>query len=118
VLAQERDLLDTAFLRRNARTLGLDVITRETLFVGEAAEAGSLPLIVGELSAPAGPLAAAREMQDAATLLAPAGVALILATSRQEREWFPAAAPKKAALSVLLRREGATVLRISRRPGS
>ena len=114
VLAQDRDLLDLAFVRRNARALGLPVKTCETLFVAEAAQPRSLPLIVGELSAPAGALAAAREMQEAADLLAPGGVALILATEKQEREWLAGAVLKNADLALLLRRQGAAVLRISR----
>jgi SAM-dependent methyltransferase len=115
VLAQDRDLLDTAFLRRNARALDLSLAIRETLFLTEAAQPRSLPLIVGELSAPAGPLVAAREMQDAADLLAPGGVALILATEKQEREWLAGTGLKNADLAVLLRRQGAAVLRISPR---
>ena len=50
-------------------------------------------------------------------LLAPGGVALILATAKQEREWL-ATAPKNADLAVLLRRQGAAVLRISPRQRS
>jgi len=114
VVAQERDLLETAFLRRNARALGLLVETRETLFPGEGLEAGSFPLVAGELSSPAGVLVAQREVQDAADLLSPGGEALILATDKQRREWLPALAPKNAPLAVLLQREDACVLRISR----
>jgi 16S rRNA G1207 methylase RsmC len=114
VFAQERDLLDAAFLRRNARDLGLPVEVRETLFPADGLEPRSFSLVVGELSSPAGPLVAARELQDCADLLAPGAEALILATEKQERDWLPEAAPKKAALTLLLRRQGASVLRISR----
>ena len=114
VLAQERDLLDAAFLRRNARNLGLPIEVRETLFPADGLQPGSFSLVVGELSSPAGPLVAARELQDSADLLAAGGEALIVATEKQERDWFPGAAPKKAALTLLLRRQGASVLRISR----
>jgi len=114
VLAQERDLLDAAFLRRNARDLGLPVEVRETLFPADGLELRSFSLVVGELSSPAGPLVAARELQDCADLLAAGGEALIVATEKQERSWLPEAAPKKAALTLLLRRQGASVLRISR----
>ena len=117
VTAQERDLLDAAFLRRNARALSLPVTVRETLFPGEGLSPGSFTLVLGELSSPAGPLVAARELQDAADLLAPRGEALILLTEKQEREWLPRAAPKGAATTLLLRREGASVLRISRARG-
>lgn len=118
VLAQERDLLDAAFLRRNARNLGLPMEVRETLFPADGLESGSFSLVVGELSSPAGPLVAARELQDCADLLAAGGEALIVATEKQERDWFPGAAPKGAALTLLLRRQGAAVLRISRPRGA
>ena len=114
VVAQERDLLDAAFLRRNARALGLAVEVRETLFPAQGLEPGSFGLVLGELSSPAGPAVAARELKEAADLLLPGGEALILASEKQEREWFPKVAPRGAALTVLLRREGASVLRISR----
>jgi 16S rRNA (guanine1207-N2)-methyltransferase len=117
VIAQERDLLDAAFLRRNARALSLPVAVRETLFPAEGVAGGSFPLVAGELSSPAGPSVAARELQDAADLLAPGGEALILATVKQEREWLPKAAPRGVAMTLLLRREGASVLRISRPRG-
>lgn len=114
VLAQERDLLEASFLRRNALALGLAVEVRETLFPADGLERGGFSLVVGELSAPAGPAVAARELQDAADLLEAGGEALVVATSKQEREWLPAAAPKNAPLTVLLRRQSASVLRISR----
>ena len=114
VLAQERDLLDTAFLRRNARRLRLDVAVLETLFPAEGLEPAGFPLVVGELSPSAGPSVAAREMEDCAGLLTAGGEALILASEKQEREWLPQAAPKKAALTLLSRRQGASLLRISR----
>ncbi|HEY6909080.1 MAG TPA: methyltransferase [Myxococcales bacterium] len=117
VSAQERDLLDAAFLRRNARALSLPVEVRETLFPAEGLAGGSFPLVVGELSSPAGPSVAARELRETADLLAPGGEALVLATAKQEREWLPGAAPKGAATTLLLRREGASVLRISRARG-
>ena len=117
VIAQERDLLDAAFLRRNAQALGLPVEVRETLFPSEAGSPGSFGLVLGELSSPAGAAVAARELRDASGLLAPGGEALILATEKQEREWLPSAAPRGTALTVLLRREGASVLRISRKRG-
>ena len=112
VVAQERDLLDAAFLRRNARALGLALEVRESIYPGQAAQE-RFELVVGELSAAAGPMVARRELQDAADLLGPRGQALILASARQEREWLPKVAPRGTALTTLLRREGASVLRIS-----
>jgi len=117
VIAQERDLLDAAFLRRNARALDLEVEVRETLWPAEGLPQGDFALVAGELSSPAGPAVAARELQEAADLLAPGGEALILATWKQEREWLPGAAPRGAPMTLLLRREGASVLRISRPRG-
>jgi len=112
VVAQERDLLDAAFLRRNARALGLDVQVRETLFPAEGLLPGSFSLVAGELSAPAGRDVAAQELREAAGLLAEGGEALVVLTEKQEREWLPSFAPKNASLTVLLRRGGASVLRI------
>jgi 16S rRNA G1207 methylase RsmC len=117
VVAQERDLLDAAFLRRNARALGREVHVRETLFPAAGLEGSLFDLVLGELSAPAGPAVAARELQEAADLLVPGGEGLVLASEKQEREWLPKASPKGARLTVLLRREGASVLRISRSRG-
>lgn len=117
IVAHERDLLEAAFLRRNSRALGLPVSVREAVWPAEGLEPGCFPLLLGELSAPAGPGVAARELREAAELLAPGGQALILASEKQEREWLPGAAPKGAPLTVLLRREGASVLRISRPRG-
>ena len=114
VVAQERDLLDAAFLRRNAAVHGLHVEVRETIFPAEDREPASFSLVVGELSAPGGPGVAARELQEAADLLSPGGEALVLASEKQEREWLPNAAPRGAPMTLLLRREGASVLRISR----
>ncbi len=113
VVAQERDLLDAAFLRRNAAALGVELVVRETLFVADGLPRRSFSFVAGELSAPAGPAVAARELQEASDLLQSGGEALVLATGKQEREWLPAAAPKNAALAVLLRRQGASLLRIS-----
>ncbi len=113
--AQERDLLDAAFLRRNSRALGLPVEVRETLFPAQAG--AGFDLIAGELSAPAGSAVARRELQESADLLASGGQALVLASEKQEREWLSGLSLKGALLTVLLRREGASVLRISRSRG-
>jgi 16S rRNA (guanine1207-N2)-methyltransferase len=110
VAAQERDLLDAAFLRRNAASLGLPVQVRESLFPGEAAPKGTCALVCGELSAPAGRGVAVRELKEAHDLLAKGGEALILVTEKQEREWLQGT----PHATILLRREGACVLRISR----
>lgn len=114
VVAQERDLLDAAFIRRNAAALGLggprlEVV--EALFVAEALRGRPPPdLMVGELSAAAGEKASALELRQAADGLAAGGQALILSTARQERDWMATILPPGA--TVLLRREGFSVLRL------
>ena len=117
VFGQERDLLDAAFARRNARTLGLDgdrLTIVEALFPeGAFAAAGPTDLIVGELSSSAGEKVSALELEQAAAGLGPAGQALVLITSRQEREWLPHILPARAAASVLVRREKFSLLRLA-----
>jgi 16S rRNA G1207 methylase RsmC len=121
VVAQDRDLLDTAFLRRNARALALDgelLRVEETLFPAEAAREGErFDLVAGELSASAGEAVSARELSEAHALLAPGGEALVLLTPRQRREWLPAAVPQGSAATVLLERPHVCVLRLSRPRG-
>ncbi|MFL5309755.1 MAG: methyltransferase [Myxococcales bacterium] len=119
IVAQDRDLLETAFLRRNAASLGLlgdRLRVLEAVFPSEALPEGGAGLVLGEASAPAGEAVFARELLEARRLLAPGGEALVLASEKQAREWLPAAAPSGA--SVLLRREGACVLRIARPKGA
>jgi SAM-dependent methyltransferase len=112
VVAQDRDLLDTAFLRRNATALELPVEVREDLFWGEAMNGRIFSLVCGELAAPAGAAVARSELKQAAQLLAPGGEGLILASEKQEREWL-----RRQGATVLLRRGSACVLRISRPRG-
>jgi 16S rRNA G1207 methylase RsmC len=113
VTAQERDLLDAAFLRRNSAALRLPVEVRETLFPLEAGAAGKFALVCGELSAPAGRNVALRELKEAQELLSEGGEGLILLSEKQEREWLS----ERPGGTVLLRRSGASVLRISRQKG-
>jgi len=95
VVAQDRDLLDLAFLGRNAASLGLGDRLRAApaLFPSEALPEGGAGLVLGEASAPAGEAVFARELLEARRLLAPGGEALVLASEKQAREWLPAAAP-------------------------
>ena len=119
VVAQDRDLLDTAFLRRNASALALGgerLRVAEALFPSEALPQGGASLVLGETSSSAGEAVFARELFEARHLLAPGGDALVLASEKQAREWLPKAASSGAA--VLLRREGACVLRIARPKGA
>jgi len=118
VVAQDRDLLDTAFLRRNARALSLDgplLEVREALFPAEDAQEAQAPaLILGELSPSAGEPVAALELRQTVALLAPRGQALLLLSEKQERSWLSRIVPQGASATVLVRRQGASVLRISR----
>jgi 16S rRNA G1207 methylase RsmC len=113
VTAQERDLLDAAFLRRNSASLRLPLQVRETLFPALPGNTEKYALVCGELSAPAGKAVAVRELKEAHSLLAEGGEALILVTEKQEREWLQGT----PNATILLRREGACVLRISRPRG-
>jgi 16S rRNA G1207 methylase RsmC len=113
VVAQERDLLDLAFLGKNSARLRLSVEARPSLFPGEAAAGRKFALICGELSSPAGPAVALRELSEAGSLLEEGGDALVLASEKQLHEWVP----KSGRATILLRREGACVLRISRPRG-
>ena len=119
VVAQERDLLDTAFLRRNARALSLAgprLRIAEALHPAEALAPSSAALVLGEPSPSAGEAVFARELLEARELLAPGGEALVLASDKQVREWTTVAS--QAGASVLLRREGACVLRLARPRGA
>jgi len=124
VVAQDRDLLALAFARKNAEALGLsgeELRLVPCLFPSEAMGAGEADLVVGESSAPAGPMVFARELREARELCAPGGEAVIAVTEKQAREWLGGAA-EEAGAAILARRQGACVLRISRpraaRPGS
>ena len=119
VVAQDRDLLDTAFLRRNASALSLDgeaLRVAETVFPSEALADGSADLVLGEASAAGGEAVFARELLESKRLLAPGGQALVLASEKQAREWLPSAAASGAV--PLLRREGSCVLRIAKPKGA
>ena len=92
VVAQDRDLLDTAFLRRNASALSLGgeaLRVAETVFPSEALAEGSADLVLGEASAAAGVAVFARELLESKRLLAPGGHALVLASEKQARDWLP-----------------------------
>jgi 16S rRNA (guanine1207-N2)-methyltransferase len=110
VVAVERDLLDAAFLLRNARAHGLaaGLDSRTALFPAQAGELSRrFSLVAGEVSPSAGPLVAARELAEARTLLAQGGQALALATVKQRLEWLP----KCPGWSVLLERDAVSLWR-------
>ena len=115
VVSQDRDLLDTAFLRRNARALSLDgprLRVAQAVHPGEALPPSSAALVLGESSASAGEAVFARELLEARELLAPGGEGLVLASEKQMREWKTAIS--RGGASVLLRRQGVCVLRLAR----
>jgi len=119
VVAQDRDLLDTAFLRRNASALSLGgeaLRVAETVFPSEALAEGSADLVLGEASAAAGVAVFARELLESKRLLVPGGHALVLASEKQARDWLPSAAASGAA--ALLRRQESCVLRIAKPKGA
>ena len=114
VTAVERDLLDAAFLQRNARALGLDagLTVRTALFPAEACGDQRFALVAAEVSPAAGPAVAVRELAEARALLAPGGHALALATVK-ERHAFLARCP---GWSVLLERGTVSLWRAAPAP--
>ena len=104
VTAQERDLLDAAFTRLNARRLGLQIEVAGSLFLE-----GRAALVCGESSPGGGEQVAAFEMKRASEAILPGGQGLVLFTERQAREWR-SALPKGASL--LVKRDGFAVLRL------
>jgi hypothetical protein len=108
-VAQERDLLDAAFLSRNARALGVAarLEVRCALFPAEAARGETFPLVVGELSPSAGDAVTAREVKEARSLVARKGQALLLAPKKSGA----AIARAEAGFTRLIERGSFTVWR-------
>lgn len=99
VVATDRDLLATAFTRRNCAgdAARLEVVEHQGL--DGVAAAGPFGLVLGELSAPLGADATLAELAAARRLLAPDGRGLILAGAGQ---WRSALRPAAAGLGITL----------------
>jgi len=91
VLAVDRDLLATAFTRRNCAASGEGaprLRVEEAVGLGGAASCGLFDLVLGELSSPLGERANAVELSQARSALAPGGRGLVLASKKQWKEWL------------------------------
>jgi 16S rRNA G1207 methylase RsmC len=88
VVATDRDLLATAFTRRNcaARAERLDVV--ESVGLAAAAPRGPFDLVVGEMLSPLGPRSTIAELEEARRLLAPGGRALVLGLRKDWPEFL------------------------------
>jgi 16S rRNA (guanine1207-N2)-methyltransferase len=99
VVAQERDLLDAAFLVRNAKAQLVNdrLQARASLFPLQAAQGDLFKLIVGEISPSAGEGVLIRELKETRAMLAERGQALVLV-------------PKKLSDAVIQANQGFSLL--------
>jgi 16S rRNA (guanine1207-N2)-methyltransferase len=113
VVAIDRDLLATTFVRRNAKNQKLDI--REAAHFPDALGAEErFNLILGELSPSAGERVAGEEILAVARSLAPGGRALLLALDKLERDWVrPLALRHRLTILPLISRDGFTVLNLA-----
>jgi len=88
VVAVDRDLLGTAFTRRNCSFAGERLCVHECLGLPRVRAGDPFDLIVGELSPPLGPEATLVELREAWQTLAPGGRALVLGLAKQWREFL------------------------------
>ena len=88
VTAVDRDLLAAAYTRRNCAAAADRIRVIETLGIGGAAEGRPYDLVLGELSAPVGPRAMVREIEEAGAVLASGGRALIIGFHRHWKEFL------------------------------
>lgn len=118
VIAAERDLLATTYIRRNAKRLNF---LGEKLEIRESAHFPDVikpterfNLIMGEISPSAGENVFQAEIQAIAKALEPGDQALLLALDKIEREWVrPFAVKNKFSLLPVISREGYVVLRLT-----
>jgi 16S rRNA (guanine1207-N2)-methyltransferase len=99
VAALDRDLLGIAYTKLNCADAADRLETIEAVEVAAAAPRGPFDLVLGELSPPNGTAANVREVEDARSLLAPGGRALILGLLKQWRETL---GPRAEALGLRL----------------
>ena len=117
VVAVDRDLLGTTYVRRNAERLGLGgekLEVREAPSFPEAIQEGErFDLILGELSPSTGEKVVEHELKTIAKALTRGGQALLFSLEKLNKESVkPAAARSKVAIFPLLMREGYVVLSI------
>ena len=117
IVATERDLLGSTFLRWNADLLELNgdrLEIRENAHFPNALHANEkFNLILGELSSSAGEAVASSELIAIQAALAPRGQAVILCLEKIEKDWVRKfALENKIQVSRVLSREGFTVIRI------
>ncbi len=117
VVAVDRDLLGTTYVRRNAERLGLSgerLDVREAPSFPEAIQDGErFDLILGEFSSSTGEKVVEHELKTIAKSLTHGGQALLLCLEKLNKESVkPAAARSKVAVFPLLMREGYVVLSI------
>jgi len=118
VIAVDRDLLGTTFLKLNADRLGVSgpkLEVREAAhFPTAIADGETFDLILGEFSPSAGEAVCVDELRTIEKHLRPGGEALILCLEKLEKDWVRKYADKfKRLIPKVLTREGYTVIRIS-----
>jgi 16S rRNA (guanine1207-N2)-methyltransferase len=86
VVALDRDLLGIAYTKLNGASAADRLETIDAIHVAAAGSRGPFDLVLGELSPPNGPAANIREVEEARSLLASGGRALILGLLKQWRE--------------------------------
>ena len=116
VVAFDRDVLATTFLRENAARLNLRVDVREAIDATAAMQPGeTFDLVVGEISSAAGAGVAEIELLAIQNRLSETGQALLLTLEKTEREFLRGIATrKKLSLTRLIARDGNVVLRMTR----
>jgi 16S rRNA G1207 methylase RsmC len=118
VVAVDRDLLGTSFVRHNAEKLGLsqNLEVRETAHWPDAiSKEEKFNLILGELSPSADEAVAISELQAIEQSLIKGGEALVLCLEKIEKDWMKKFAPKsKLSIFKVLTREGYTVTRMTK----
>jgi 16S rRNA (guanine1207-N2)-methyltransferase len=118
VVAIDRDLLGTKFIRHNAFKLGLmdQIEIRESPYFSAAVLSGEkFNLIIGELSPSAGEAVALSELAAIEGCIADQGEAIILCLDKLEKDWIKKFSKmSKLSLFRVLSRDGYSVIRLSK----
>lgn len=121
VVAADRDLLATAFTRRNAVRHGASLATRDGWELAQTVQGGErFDLVVMELLASAGEDAMRSDLAAAVNALTPGGTALVLSLSKVDRSSLQPFALTQAVTATTLASRGAytvTALRAKPRRG-